>query len=142
MPLTNFGGILGFAEEIEKQNRNAYMALAENPACKDHKELFEQFSRDSNRIIQDIERTRRENVTEMILESIRDFFRDSYIMETGNLSTMDTNKAIEMVRDLEERSQRYYLTAAEKLKALSEVSRTLKSIAKKHSMHLQKLSEM
>ena len=49
MPLTNFGAILSFAEEIEKQDEAFYMALMESPQCSGHKELFGQFVKDSGK---------------------------------------------------------------------------------------------
>jgi len=142
MPLTNFGAILSFAEEIEKQDEAFYMALMESPQCSDHKELFGQFIKDSGKIRKNIERTRRENVTEMILENIEGFDREPFLLDRGDASALDADSAVEAARKLEARAERYYLEASAKLKAQSEVSRTLKSIAKKRAARIRKLAEL
>jgi rubrerythrin len=55
---------------------------------------------------------------------------------------MSTQDAIDTACRLEQRAERYYLEASEKIKALSEVSRALKLIAKKHTAHLKKLESV
>jgi rubrerythrin len=142
MPLTNFGAILSFAEEIEKQDEAFYMALMESPQCSGHKELFGQFVKDSGKNRKNIERTRRENVTEMILENIEGFDREPFLLDGGDAYVLDAGSAVEAARKLEARAERYYLEASAKLKALPEVSRTLKSIAKKHGARIRKLAEI
>jgi len=142
MPLINFGSILSFAEQIETQDRDFYTAAAANGACADFREMFEQFARDAAKNIKNIQRTRRENVTEMILEQIRDFTRDAFVESSEGANTMDAAQALATARRLEERAERYYRAAADKLKALSEVARTLKLVGKKHRAHLAKLQEL
>ena len=71
MPLENFGSVLNFAEEMEKQDQEFFSAVAGNPACGEYKQMFEQFAADSSKNLKTVLRTRRENVTEMILEPIR-----------------------------------------------------------------------
>ena len=78
MPLENFGSILNFAEELESQDRQYYEAVAGNPACSDHKQMFEQFAANAKKNVATVQRTRRENVTEMILEPIKGFVRAPY----------------------------------------------------------------
>ena len=55
------------------------------------------------------------------------------------LRSQSAAAALETARMLEDRSIRYYEAAAEKLKALSEVSRALKLMGKKHSQRLGKI---
>ncbi len=55
---------------------------------------------------------------------------------------MSAQQALETGRRLEESAERYYREAAEKLKALSEVSRALKILGKKRTVHLKKLVEI
>jgi len=142
MPLENFGSILNFAEELENQDDEFYTAAANNPACSELKTLFEQFAVDAKKNIKTIQRTRRENVTEMILEPIRDFTRAPYCEECQGAETMDTSEALDSAKALEERAERYFTEAAQKIKALPEVARALKTIGKKHTVHLIKLSEL
>lgn len=139
MPLTNFGSILGFAEEFETQDREFYAAVIKNSACSEQWDLFDQFVRDTQKNILNIQRTRRENVTEMILEQISDFTRDPFIETWEGADTMSANQTIETAIRLGKRAVSYYEQAAVKLKGLSEVSRAMKMLGKKHSAHLKKL---
>ena len=44
MPLTNFGAILNFAEQLEKQDLEFYQSAAENPNCESVKAMFKTFN--------------------------------------------------------------------------------------------------
>ena len=81
MPLENFGSILNFAEELELQDLGFYKTLVDNPACADHKPMFEAFAAAIDKNVKTVQRTRRENVTEMILEPINDFIRAPFCEE-------------------------------------------------------------
>ena len=142
MPLENFGSILNFAEEIENQDQQFYTLVARNPACAHYKETFEQFAADAQKNVKTVQRTRRENVTEMILEPIKNFSRAPFCEQCEAADSMSSADALAATRRLEERAERYYSEAAAKISALPEVARALKTIGKKHSAHLLKLNEM
>jgi hypothetical protein len=67
----NFGSILNFAEELENQDQQFYAAAAQNPACAAYRTLFAELGADAARNLTTVQRIRRENVTEMILEPVR-----------------------------------------------------------------------
>jgi rubrerythrin len=140
MPLENFGSILNFAEELESQDHEFYEAVAGNPACRDHKQMFEQFAANAKKNVKTAQRTRRENVTEMILEPIKDFVRAPFCEECTAADSMSAEDALAAARRLEERAVNYYTRAAEKIKALPEVSRALKTMGKKHNAQREKLA--
>jgi rubrerythrin len=142
MPLENFGSILNFAEELENQDEAFYSAAANNPACTEYKGLFEQFAADAGKNIKTIQRTRRENVTEMILEPIKDFIRAPFCEECEGAAIMAAAEVLSSAKTLEARAERYYTEAAAKIKALPEVSRALKILGKKHTVHIGKLDEL
>ncbi len=142
MPLENFGSILNFAEELESQNRDFFSAAAANPACAEMQDLFGKFAADGKKNIAAVQRTRRENVTEMILEPIRDFTRTPFCEECANAGSISQAEALDAAHRLEERAERYYTQAADKIKALPEVSRSLKTLAKNHRAHLKALAEL
>jgi rubrerythrin len=142
MPLENFGSILNFAEELEKQDEEFYTTAANNPACGKFKEIFYEFAADAKKNVKNIQRTRRENVTEMILEPIKDFVRAPFCEECEGAATLDAPDILASAKALEQRAERYYTEAAAKIKALPEVSRALKIVGKKHSVHLQRLAEL
>jgi rubrerythrin len=140
MPLENFGSVLNFAEKLEKEDNGFYLGVAQNPDCEQYKEVFSAFAVDAAKNAKTIERTRRENVTEMILETIRDFTREPFLEECPLADTLNASAALEASRRLEDRALRYYTRAAEKMKALPEVSRALKLVGKKRKAHVDKLS--
>jgi len=142
MPLENFGSVLNFAEELETQDQLFYATLAANPACAEHKELFEQFAADAQKNIKIAQRTRRENVTEMILEPIKDFVRAPFCEECAGADSMSAEDALAAARRLQERAVNYYTRASEKIKALPEVSRALKTMGKKHNAQREKLAAL
>jgi rubrerythrin len=142
MPLENFGSILNFAEELELQDMGFYKTVAENPACAEHKRLFTELADDVDKNVKAVQRTRRENVTEMILEPIKDFLRAPFCEECGAASLMTADEALKMARRLEDRAVRYYTQAAAKIKAQPEVARALKAIGKKHTAHLARLQQL
>ena len=140
MPLENFGSILNFAEELEKQDRDFFAAAAGNPACAPYREMFEKFAADAGKNIKTVLRTRRENVTEMILEPIRDFTRAPYCEACAEAGSMSAADALATANRLVDRAVRYYSEAAVKIKALPEVARALKNLAKKHIKHRDMLA--
>lgn len=142
MPLENFGSILNFAEEMEKQDQAFYSAVAANPACAEHRIMFEQFAADANKNMKNVQRTRRENVTEMILEPISGFTREPFCEECSAAETMSLEDALTTAHRLVDRAERYYTEAATKIKALPEVSRALKTICKKHKAHRERLTAL
>jgi len=142
MPLENFGSILNFAEELELQDLGFYKTLAENPACADHQHLFTELAAAIEKNVKAVQRTRRENVTEMILEPIKDFIRAPFCEECEGAGSMSASEALAAARRLEDRAIRYYTEAAAKIKAQPEVARALKTIGKKHAAHFARLQEL
>jgi hypothetical protein len=148
MPLVNFGAVMNFAEEIETSDLAYYEAAAGNPACEANKALFEQFAKDAKKNIQTAKRTRRENVTEMILEGIQNFTRAPFQLDTDTIQsveachTCELGETLDTVKKLEDRAARYYEEAAVKMKALPEVARALKLMGKKRKAHMKKLEEL
>ncbi|MBT6341174.1 MAG: hypothetical protein HOJ48_17950 [Desulfobacula sp.] len=140
MPITNFGGLLNFAEEIEKQDMAFYNSVADNQDMSDLCDLFQGFAKDCKKNIVHILRTRRENVTEMILEPIRDFFRKPFVLEAQNDKEMDRAQILDYSKKLETRAIDYYTEGAVKIKALPEVAQALKLARKKRIAHTTKLS--
>ena len=139
MPLTNFGAILNFAEQVEREDMDFYTRAAEAAMGDLDRDRYQAFAREGKKNLALVQRTRRENVTEMILEPIRDFERGPYQVagEAG------PGAAPEEIRDSavsrERRAVGYYTDAAAKIRALPEVSRALKTLAKKRSRRLDQL---
>ena len=142
MPLTNFGSILKFAEDLEAQDLAFYRAAAENPACTSHQDLLQQFAADLQKNQKLIQRIRRENVTEMILEPVQGLTRSEFTLEVDSDRELDAAGVLDESRARENRAERYYLKAAEQIKSQAEVARGLKQIAKKRAAHLKHLHDI
>lgn len=134
MPLTNFGAILNFAEALEKSDMEFYSQVSASRG-----ELFASLAKENKKNMALVQRTRRENVTEMILEPIRDFARDSYQVSLPAADGLDSGGILEAAVALENRAIRYYTDAAEKIRALPEVARALKALAKKRRKRLERV---
>jgi len=142
MPLQNFGSILNFAEELESQDRQFYEVAAGNPACAAHKVLFTELAAEADKNVRTVQRIRRENVTEMILEPIKDFTRASFCETCEGAAVQPAAEVLATAKRLENRAERYYSEAAEKIKALTEVSRALKTLGKCRKARTAKLASL
>ncbi|MEN8210202.1 MAG: hypothetical protein ABFR31_00670 [Thermodesulfobacteriota bacterium] len=142
MPLTSFGSILTFAEEIETLDSTFYSGAANNPECADLKSLIEPFIKEIKKNIVIIQRTRRENVTEMILEPIQDFVRAPFCIKEEDAKSMNAAKALETMKTIEQRSLDYYTAASKKMKSLPEVANALRLLGKKHNARLRKINDI
>jgi len=141
MPLTSFGSILTFAEEFEIQDSDFYSDAINNPECAELKSLIEPFIKESKKNIVIIQRTRRENVTEMILEPIQDFVRAPFCIEKENAKGMSAVKTLETMKTIEQRSLDYYTASSKKMKSLPEVANALRLLGKKHNARLRKMND-
>jgi len=141
MPLQNFGSILNFAEELESLDRQFYAAASGNPACTGYKALFAELEAEAARNVTTVLRIRREYVTEMILEPVKDFTRAPYCEACEGAAVQSAAEVLATAKRLESRAERYYAEAAEKLKALTEVSRALKTLGKIRKARQTKLTE-
>lgn len=140
MPLTSFGSILTFAEEFETRDMAFYSGAVNNPECAGIKSLVEPFIKDCKKYIVIIQRTRRENVTEMILEPIQDFVRTPFIIKEKDARGMSEAETLETIKTIEQRSIDYYTAASKKMKSLPEVANALKLLGKKHTARLKKVN--
>jgi rubrerythrin len=139
MQLNNFGSIINFAVELETKDEAFYRSAVNNSDCSRFKAVFEQITSDCQKNQKNLQRIRRENVTEMILEGINDFDNGAYILEHGAPDNMKAAEVLNTAQQLEKKAEQFYLDAAEKVKALSEVARELKLLAKKRTAHLNNL---
>ncbi len=139
MELSNFGCIMDFAEKIETENEAFYNQAAAHPACADQTDLLAGMAKIAGKNIKEAQRTRRENVMEMVLECVSDFTSYSYEIETTINSDDSQDMVLAKAKEIEVRAQTYYQDAAAKLTALPEVARNLKQLYKKHTKNLAQL---
>ena len=140
MPLQNFGSILNFAEELEQLDQRFYEAARTNPACGAYAQLFADLAVEAGKNVKTVQRIRRENVTEMILEPVQDFTRASFCEECAEAAVLTAAEVLKIAQRLEARAERYYIEAAGKLQALSEVARALRTLGKIRKARAAKIS--
>lgn len=142
MPLESFGSILSFAAQVEGGDRAFYEAAAANPACAGVRATLEGLAADAKKGEQAMLRTRRENVTEMILEPITGFTRAPFAVEAPAPEALSAGEVLAVAERLEERAERFYAAAADKIKALPEVARALRRMGRTRAAHRQALARL
>lgn len=125
MDLATFGAILGFAIDLEAQAAQFYESAAPMH------EHFATLASAAQKNRQQLERIRRENVAEMILEPITDFDSDDYTPSFALSSGASPADVVAQATEVEAAFLRFYETAAEKL-PIKEVSRRLTKLAHQH----------
>jgi hypothetical protein len=141
MPLINFGSILGFAEDMETEQMAFFTHAAKDPACAEYHAMANALAKSAGKRIKEVQRVRRENVTEMILETIQDFTRKPFLLENLERSDLDSKNFTPRARAMVDRAIHYYDAAAEKLKGQADVSRALKILAKKQGKDRKELAK-
>lgn len=130
MPLENFGSILNFAEELEREDQSFYELAAKNPACGAIAAALAQLAAEAGKNVKTVQRIRRENVTEMILEPVQGLARASFCEACEGASEQSAPEVVATAMRLEARAERYYAEAAEKIQSQPEVARALKTLGK------------
>lgn len=142
MPLKGFGVILTFAETIETENKDFYLKGKSQLPEGEHKDFLDELIKEKEKQIKQVQRVRRENVAEMILEPVEDFTRDPFLIDVDKLEAAEPGKIMEAARKLEERNRSYYKEAAKKMKALPEVASALQQLEKKQKKLLGRIDEL
>ena len=100
----------------------------DNPAGAKHKTLLENLAQEKKKNEQLMLRTCRESVCEMILEPIVDFTREGFVSDRDGADKMTWDLLLSKALQLETTAHNFYVEAAEKFRALPEVSRALESV--------------
>jgi hypothetical protein len=141
MALSTFGAIMGFAAEIIGQTKEAYETLvgkARNPVLR---ETLQAFSGEEGKNYSLMERTRRENVTEMILEHVTGLHQEDYEINLKMSDLMEDVDVVKAVTILEEREKKFFGDAAARV-SFPEVARIFRKIAQKKDANLAKLQNL
>ena len=141
MALSTFGAIMGYAAEIIKQTEEAYQGLiskARNPTVK---QALQDLAGEEKKNQSLMERTRRENVTEMILEPITGLHQEEYIVDLKGVPQKDDTDLVKVAMILEERVKRFFSDASAKV-PLPEVARTFRKVSQKREENLGKLQSL
>lgn len=142
MELKTFGGVLRFAIELETKIIALYEEMSRDKRCQGARQDWLDLLREHKKCLDLLERTRRENVAEMILEPIRGLSSDDYDLQTAFTPEMSYLDVVKLALKLEERSQEFYANSAEKISGLGEASKPLRKLAKERERYKLKLKSL
>ena len=140
MPLTTFGAIMGFAAEISAKAAETYKALVQKAKNSTYQEVLQSLSVEEGKNYALMGKTRRENVTEMILEPVAGLHQEDYEINLKVGDQMEDADLLQAACILEERGKKFFRDASSKV-PLPEVARIFRKIAQKKEDNLAKLQE-
>ncbi len=141
MSLTTFGAIMGFAAEITGQTGEIYKTLAQKAKGPTLREVLQLLSVEGGKNHSLMERTRRENVTEMILEPITGLRQEDYGIDLKLADRMEDADLLRAALILEERERKFFNDVSAKV-PLPEVARIFRKMAQKKQENLTKLQSL
>lgn len=130
MELATFGAVLGFAMDLERQLVALYRKLQSNASGELSARLAQAMEAAEKRA-KLLERVRRENVAEMILEPISGFRSEDYALEGAPETRAGPEASVEIWRRAEQRAVSFYILGAQKL-PIPEVQRVFERLAREH----------
>ncbi|MEJ5292034.1 MAG: hypothetical protein WHS82_00325 [Candidatus Methanosuratincola sp.] len=136
MQLGTFGAILKFASELEEAASNFYEGAAKK-ASLDLQKTFTDFANVSKKNKQMIERTRRMEMQEMILEAITGIDSDNYKFDM-TISSEDKEN-VERAIEIESKTKKFYEDSMEKLGFLPNVKKMLAKFASERQDRIKRL---
>jgi rubrerythrin len=141
MTLTTFGAIMGFAAGMVKEAEETYKALAEKAKDGRLKEVLEALSVEEGKSHALMVKTRRENVTEMILEPVSGLDQGDYELDLRGLDTGEDTGILRAALALEERGKKFFNEASAKV-PLPEVARIFRKMVQKKEANLERLRSL
>jgi hypothetical protein len=141
MALTTFGAIMGFAAEITGQTGEIYKTLAQKAKDPGLGEILQALSVEGGKSQSLMEKTRRENVTEMILEPITGLHQEDYGIDLKVVDPVEDADLLRAVLILEEREKKFFNDVSIKV-PLPEVARIFRKMAQKKQENLAKLQSL
>ncbi len=138
MSLSTFGAIMGFASEMVGGALDIYKAAVQKAKDPVLKETLQALLEEEEKNYKLMEQTRRENVTEMILEPIAGLHRGDYEMDVKVSDHAKDADLLKMALTLEEKEQKFFHDVSEKV-PLPEVARIFRKIAQRKEKNLTKL---
>jgi hypothetical protein len=141
MSLTTFGAIMGFAAEITGQSGEIYKTLAQKAKGLTLREVLQVLSAEGGKNHSLMEKTRRENVTEMILEPITGLHQEEYGVDLKVVDPMEDADLLRAALILEEREKKFFNDVSSKV-PLPEVARVFRKMVQKKQENLKKLQSL
>ena len=141
MALTTFGAIMGFAAEITGQTAEIYKTLGQKAKDLGLREELQALSVEGGKNHSLMEKTRRENVTEMILEPITGLHQEDYEIDLKVTDKMGDADLLKAALAFEEREKKFFNDVSIKV-PLPEVARIFRKMTQKKQENLAKLQSL
>ncbi len=141
MTFTTFGAIMGFAAELVAQAEEIYGTLSEKAEEPELKKILETLLKEEKRNHPLMEKMRRENVTEMILEPIPELPWEDYKIHPSVQEQTRDEDILKLSLTLEERERKFFQDASSKV-PLPEVARRLQKMVQKKEENLERLQKL
>ena len=138
MDLTTFGAIMGFAAEMAEKTEGTYKTLARKAKDSALKGAIEALAEQEGKTRALMVQTRRENVTEMLLEPVTGLQQEEYEIGLEVTEMMEDAGLLKAALMLEEREKKFFRDASSKV-PLPEVARIFRKVAQKKEENLTKL---
>lgn len=140
LDLGTFGVIIKFAMETESKVNDFYKEVSEVAKNDALVRLLGDLVIRGRKRINTLERVRRENVTEMILEPIEGFDSDSFGINADASLALDDATIRIMANNIENTLQKFYTTAARKIDFLPEAEYAFELLAEKNEEFIKRLN--
>ncbi len=140
MELGTFGAIIKFALDIETKVGNFYETASDIAKDAEIVSIFADLVARGQKRMKTLERVRRENVTEMILEPILEFDSESYSIDTEISESVNDDTLRTLATNIETTLQEFYTTAAIKIDFLIEAAYAFELLAEKNEETIKRFS--
>jgi len=138
--LGTFGSIIKFALDIETEIGNFYQTASDLTKDVELGSIFADLVVRGQKRTKTLERVRRENVTEMILEPILEFDSDSYGIVTEISEGMNDDNLRVLSTNIESTLLEFYTAAATKIDFLIEAAYAFELLAEKNEETIKRFS--
>lgn len=142
MELKTFSAVLRFTLQLEDQTTKFYQEASSSDKCGGANQLFAGLAESSRKRRRALEKAARESVDHSLLEPISGFFEENYATSTTFSETMSYAEALAAANQLEERMQKFYLEAGEKISFILGVSRLYKRYTQERAKALASLQSL
>jgi len=141
MGLTTFGAVMGFAAEMAEKSEVVYRSFILKAKAQAVREVLQGLAEEERKNHVLMVKTRRENVTEMILEPVMGLQEQDYEIDLKATETKEDAGLLTAVLMIQERQKKFFRDVSSKL-SLPEVARIFRKIAQKKEENLAKLEAL
>ena len=141
LDLGTFGAVMKFAMELESIATEFYKSASSKTTDADLGSLLEKLGIRSTKRNKILERVRRENVTEMILEPIEGLNSDSYNLEIDIPENSDDKSLIGICIGAEEKRFKFFVESSTKIGFLIEAADTFERLADENQDNVEILKK-